>query len=126
MTRDEETYFLRLMQVADADELKKHFTLKSRTVNEAGVVRVDYDVTWNYDEGYLWIRFHPDPQSPPEVDEDNPTPPPTNAKYPRRIMAAEMNVGFPTLIGLNRSPLELRILVDHILDELDESAGGGK
>lgn len=124
MTRDEETYFIRLMQAADADELRAHFHLKSRSVNDAGIVRVEYDVTWRYDSGYLWIRFHPDPNAPSDIEEDSPTPPPSNARYPRKLLSAEMNVGFPTLIGLNRSPLELRILADHILDELDESAGG--
>ena len=97
MTRDEETYFLRIMQVADEATLLKHFTLKEQSTTKDGCVFLDYDVQYNKDSGYLKIKFQPEPLD---------------------LRMAEMNVGFPTLIGLNRSPLELRILVEHILEVL--------
>lgn len=94
MTRDEETYFLRLMQVADSETLDTHFTLTSVTDNDDGSTDLRYDVVYEHDEGYLTIKFQ---------REDG------------ALLAAEMDVGFPTMIGLNRSPLELRILAEHIL-----------
>lgn len=95
MTRDEETYFIRLMQVADKETLDKHFKLIETAQNKDGSLTVSFDVAYGYDEGYLKIKF---------------------LASPRELQMAEMNVGFQTMIGLNRSPLELRILSDHILD----------
>lgn len=100
MTRDEETYFIRLMQVADKETLLKHFTFVKEVANKDGSITVHYDATYQKDSGYLKIKFIPEP---------------------RELQMAEMNVGFQTLIGLNRSPLELRILSDHILDVLYEN-----
>lgn len=95
MTRDEETYFLRLMQVADEDTLKKHFH-QTDTVNyDDGALELRYDVEYGQDKGGMFIKFIPEP---------------------RELLMSEMNVGFQTMIGLNRSPLELRILCDHLLD----------
>ena len=45
-------------------------------------------------DGYLWINYQPDTME---------------------ILAAEMDVNFNCLIGLNRSPIELRLLATHIL-----------
>lgn len=96
MTRDEETYFMRLMQVADKGTLDKHFTLTETSTTSDGATFLRFDAAYGHDTGYLTIKFIPEP---------------------RELQMAELNVGFPTLVGLNRSPLELRILVDHILDE---------
>ncbi|MDO4281956.1 MAG: hypothetical protein Q4C56_10025 [Peptococcaceae bacterium] len=95
MTREEETYFLRLMQVADKATLDEHFILKENNQNKDGTTTLTYDVTYPPDAGYLTITYIPEP---------------------RELRMAEMNVGFQTMIGLNRSPLELRILVEHVLD----------
>lgn len=97
MTRDEETYFLRLMQVADADTLNEHFHLTDTINYEDGAVELRYKVNYGHDEGDMFIKFIPEP---------------------RELLMSEMNVGFQTMIGLNRSPLELRILCDHMLDVL--------
>ncbi len=99
MTRDEETYFIRLMQVADKETLLEHFTFVKEVPNKDGSITIHYDAQYLKDTGYLKIKFIP---------------------TPRTLQMAEMNVGFQTLIGLNRSPLELRILCDHVLDELYE------
>lgn len=99
MTRDEETYFLRLMQVADRDTLLEHFTLKEHLTNADGSREMRFEAHYGHDEGYLNIKY--DAQT-------------------RELLICEMNVGFPTMIGLNRSPLELRILCEHILDLLGD------
>lgn len=94
MTRDEETYFLRLMQVADQKTLDDHFSLKETTENDDGSVTLHYDAHYGHDEGYLTIKYQAESGE---------------------LLACEMNVGFQTMIGLNRSPLELRILAEHVL-----------
>lgn len=91
MTRDEETRFLRDLQEATEGELRHHFELESY-VKKDGITYVKFAVTKDLDSGYLHYR----------VAEDG------------HISWAEMNVNFPTLIGLNRSPLELRILCEHV------------
>lgn len=94
MTRDEETLFLRLLQEADVDTLREHLTLKEDLLD--GEARVlTFDVVSGMERGYLMIRF------------DNAT---------QTVEKAEMDVAFPTMLGLNRSPLELRILCEHVLD----------
>ncbi len=97
MTRDEETYFIRLMQAADEDTLNKHFHLTDTIEYEDGAVELRFDVSYGQDRGGMFIKFIPEP---------------------RELLMSEMNVGFQTMIGLNRSPLELRILCDHLLDVL--------
>lgn len=47
--------------------------------------------------GYLWIHYRPET---------------------KEVLAAEMNVNFENLIGLNRSPIELRLLCNHVLQYL--------
>ena len=47
--------------------------------------------------GYLWINYN---------------------KETKEVLAAEMNVNFDCLIGLNRSPIELRLLANHVLQYL--------
>ena len=47
--------------------------------------------------GYLWIQFEP---------------------QTKEVLAAEMNVNFNCLIGLNRSPIELRLLCNQVLKYL--------
>lgn len=96
MTRDEETLFLRFLQEADAAVLREHLRLKERKKQRDHVTRLYFDAYYKDDTGYLWI----------DIDADE------------KILAAEMDVGFPTLIGLNRSPLELRILAEHVVSLL--------
>ena len=47
--------------------------------------------------GYLWINYNPET---------------------KEVLAAEMDVNFNCLIGLNRSPIELRLLANHVLQYL--------
>ena len=47
--------------------------------------------------GYLWIHHNPET---------------------KEVLSAEMDVNFDCLIGLNRSPIELRLLCNHILKYL--------
>lgn len=100
MTRDEETLFLRFLQEADATVLREYLSLRKREEKRNNVIRLSFDAHYKEDTGYLWI----------EVDEND------------NILAAEMDVGFPTLIGLNRSPLELRILAEHVVALLGNDA----
>lgn len=93
MTRDEETLFLRFLQEADPATLADYLTLEKKERVKTGL-RFDFQVQAKQDSGYLWII----------ADEG------TGA-----ILTAEMDVGFPSMIGLNRSPLELRILCEHVL-----------
>lgn len=51
----------------------------------------------NRKPGYLWINYDPDT---------------------KEVLAAEMDVNFNCLIGLNRSPIELRLLASHVLQYL--------
>ena len=97
MTRDEETYFIRLMQVADEETLNKHFHLTDTIEYDDGTVELRFDVAYGQDQGGMFIKFNPNP---------------------RELLMSELNVGFQTMIGLNSSPLELRILCDHLLDVL--------
>lgn len=97
MTRDEETYFIRLMQVADEATLNEHFHLTDTIEYDDGALELRYDVREGQDTGSMFIKFMPDSGA---------------------LLMSEMNVGFQTMIGLNRSPLELRILCEHLLDVL--------
>lgn len=99
MTRDEETLLIRLLQEADADTLRQYLTLTCREQINENLTRLYFEAVYGEDSGYLWIHFE------------------TSS---RTLIAAEMNVNFPTMIGLNRSPLELRILADHVIDTLSE------
>lgn len=120
MTRDEETRLLRKLQEADKEELlsymtlskAEHHTMKRRRevpnvetgelMEEIHPIRYYFDVVAGDDEGYLQMDVLAEEKTP---------------------VGALMNVGFPTMIGLNRSPLELRILCEHILTVLaDEMA----
>ena len=100
MTRDQETHFLRLMQVADKETFDKHFTLVEEETLD-GEVQRRYDVQYQDDSGYFILAYRADS---------------------RELTAAEMDVCFQASIGLNRSPLELRIFAEHVLALDEESA----
>lgn len=104
MNREEETLFIRKMQEADKTLLDKHFTLKK--ISEAKRVSdnhlytlAEFDVTNERDSGYFNLGF----------DKDD------------TIILAEMDVNFKTPLGLNRSPLELKILAEALLFHYKES-----
>ena len=99
MTKEEETRFLRHMQEADNNELRKYFSLREvKTEEREAQDKLNYtciyfDVSYLDDTGYLKLGITDDGE----------------------LILAEMNVNFITLIGLNRSPLELRILSENVL-----------
>ena len=99
MTKEEETRFLRHMQEADNNELRKYFSLREvKTEEREAQDKLNYtciyfDVSYLDDIGYLKLGITDD----------------------GKLILAEMNVNFITLIGLNRSPLELKILSENVL-----------
>lgn len=90
--------FMRKIEQTFPPELNQLVILKKREPLNNGTVINYYDVPdGKQPAGYLWINYNPDTME---------------------ILAAEMNVNFPCLIGLNRSPIGLRILCTHILKYL--------
>ncbi len=89
------TAFMRKIEQTLPPELNQLVILAKRETLNNGTVINYYDVPdGNRPSGYLWINYNPETME---------------------ILAAEMDVNFPCLIGLNRSPIELRILSNHVL-----------
>ncbi len=87
--------FMRKIEQTLPPELNQLVILTKREPLNNGTVINYYDIPdGNRPSGYLWINYIPQTME---------------------ILAAEMDVNFPCLIGLNRSPIELRILSNHIL-----------
>lgn len=98
MTREEETLYIRMLQEAPKETLFSYLKLEKTETLDSGEVRFHFNAQADTgDEGYLIIGINEDKQ----------------------VVFAEMNVGFPTMIGLNRSPLELRILAEHVIANID-------
>lgn len=90
----EETKCLRTLQEADLSRLQSY--LKGGvTTSEEGTTSYAFKVTYGEEQGQLSFSVQ---------DEDG------------EILQAYMDVNFQTPLGLNRSPLELRILCEHIRD----------
>ena len=70
---------------------------KSDTLPDGTVIHYYEIPDGNRPPGYLWIHHIPDT---------------------KEVLAAEMDVNFDCLIGLNRSPIELRLLCNHVLKYL--------
>ncbi len=70
---------------------------KSDTLADGTVIHYYEVPDGNRKPGYLWIHHNPDT---------------------KEVLAAEMDVNFDCLIGLNRSPIELRLLCNHVLKYL--------
>ena len=87
--------FMRKIEQTLPPELNQLVILTKREPLNNGTVIIYYDIPdGNRSSGYLWINYIPQTME---------------------ILAAEMDVNFPCLIGLNRSPIELRILSNHVL-----------
>ena len=87
--------FMRKIEQTLPPELNQFVILTKREPLNNGTVINYYDIPdGNRSSGYLWINYIPQTME---------------------ILAAEMDVNFPCLIGLKRSPIELRILSNHIL-----------
>lgn len=89
---------MRQIEKAVPPELNQLVILKKRETLANGTVINYYDIPdGKRATGYLWIQYNPETME---------------------IVAAEMNVNFNCLIGLNRSPIELRLLSNHVLQYL--------
>ncbi len=89
-----------MRQIEDAlpPQLEKLDILKKKETLPNGTVTNYYEVPdGKRKPGYLWINYNPET---------------------KEVLAAEMDVNFNCLIGLNRSPIELRLLANHILQYL--------
>ena len=90
--------FMRKIEQTLPPELNQLVILTKREPLNNGTVINYYDIPdGNRPSGYLWINYRPDTME---------------------ILAAEMDVNFPCLIGLNRSPIELRLLTTHVLKHI--------
>ena len=90
--------FMRKIEQTLPPELNQFVILTKREPLNNGTVINYYDIPdGNRSSGYLWINYRPDTME---------------------ILAAEMDVNFPCLIGLNRSPIELRLLTTHVLKHI--------
>lgn len=89
---------MRQIENAVPPELNQLVILTKREPLASGTVINYYDVPdGKRPTGYLWIQYNPETME---------------------VLAAEMNVNFDCLIGLNRSPIELRLLTNHVLNYL--------
>ena len=103
MDRNEETLFIRKLQDATKEELKNFIYFKDSkkenyTGKEGYFTLLSFDVIYQNDKGYLNIG----------IDEN------------KKVILAEMDVNFKTPLGLNRSPLELKILAEVVLRYFDD------
>ena len=89
---------MRQIENAVPPELNQLVILTKREPLPNGTVINYYDVPdGKRPTGYLWIQYDPETME---------------------VLAAEMNVNFDCLVGLNRSPIELRLLANHVLNYL--------
>lgn len=89
---------MRKIENAVPPELNRLVILTRREPLANGTVINYYDVPdGKQPTGYLWIQYNPETME---------------------VLAAEMDVNFHCLIGLNRSPIELRLLSNHVLQYL--------
>ncbi len=98
MDSSEMIAIMRRIEDALPPELNQLVILTERKPLPNGTVTNYYDVPdGKRPTGYLWINYDPTTME---------------------VLAAEMNVNFNNLIGLNRSPIELRLLTNHVLKYL--------
>ncbi len=89
---------MRKIEDALPPELNEMVILTKREPLPNGTVINYYDIpAGKQPTGYLWINYEPTTME---------------------VLAAEMDVNFNCLIGLNRSPIELRLLTNHVLKYL--------
>ena len=89
---------MRQIEQAVPPELEQLVILQKKETLPNGTVINYYEVPdGKRKPGYLWIQHQPDT---------------------KEVLAAEMDVNFDCLIGLNRSPIELRLLANHVLEYL--------
>lgn len=98
MSAEERVEKMRRIESALPPELNEMVIFqKSDTLPDGTVIHYYEIPDGKRPPGYLWIHHKPDT---------------------KEVLAAEMNVNFDCLIGLNRSPIELRLLCNHVLTYL--------
>lgn len=89
---------MRQLETALPPELNRLIQLQRRETHPDGTVTNYYQIpNGSKAPGYLWIHYEPQEKT---------------------LLAAEMDVDFPCLVGLNRSPIQLRLTAAHILEYL--------
>lgn len=98
MSSEEMIEKMRRIEKALPPELNQMVIFQKRDTLPDGTVINYYEIPdGKHAPGYLWIHHNTDT---------------------KEVLAAEMDVNFDCLIGLNRSPIELRLLCNHVLKYL--------
>jgi hypothetical protein len=100
MAADSAQMIAKMRRIEDAlpPELEQLVILQKRDTLPNGTIINYYEIPdGKRPPGYLWIQYQPET---------------------KEVLAAEMDVNFSCLIGLNRSPIELRLLANHVLKYL--------
>lgn len=98
MASEEQINKMRRIEKAVPPELNEMVLFQKSDTLQDGTVINYYEIPdGKRPPGYLWIHYKPDT---------------------KEVLSAEMDVNFDCLIGLNRSPIELRILCNHVLEYL--------
>ena len=98
MSSEERIAKMRRIEDAVPPRLQEMVILQKRETLANGTITNHYEIPdGKRPPGYLWINYDPET---------------------KEVLAAEMNVNFDCLIGLNRSPIELRLLANHVLEYL--------
>lgn len=100
MNTTEMIAFMRRIEKAVPPELNQLLSLEKKEPQTDGSIINHYRIfDGTSAPGYLWIQYQP-----------------SN----KEVLSAEMDAHFNCLIGLNRSPIELRLLCNHVLQYLSE------
>lgn len=100
MNHEQQIAKMKQMERANAAELEQMLLFQKQEVLPDGTVIDHYEIPdGKQAPGYLWIHYQPNSNE---------------------VLAAEMNINFDCLIGLNRSPIELRLLCNHVLQTLPQ------
>lgn len=98
MASEEQINKMRRIEKAVPPELNEMVLFQKSDTLQDGTVINYYEIPdGKRPPGYLWIHYKPGT---------------------KEVLSAEMDVNFDCLIGLNRSPIELRILCNHVLEYL--------
>lgn len=98
MSMEDRVAKMKKIEYASPEELPKLIQFDRQEQKKDGTLINHYIVPdGRRAPGYLWINYEPETMN---------------------VLSAEMNVNFDNLIGLNRSPIELRLLCNHVLAHL--------
>lgn len=95
MTAEERVAKMKRIEYASPEELPDLVQFDHREILKDGTLKNYYVIPdGRRAPGYLWIQYEPETL---------------------QVISAEMDINFDNLIGLNRSPIELRLLCNHVL-----------